>query len=359
MDNNKVSIIVPVYNQERYLNKSINSIINQSYKNIEIVAVNDGSTDNSLQMLYQYKKYDNRIIIIDKPNGGLIDAVGQGIRSATGDYVAFVDPDDYVGPNFIAKLMALFDDDVDITAAGLYAEEVSDGRTAGRRTIYLDRDEKYSKSKLDELKEDFFWDKRKAVSIFPIFQSRCNKIYNRRILSRIVDEYQSYRGADVGEDTIFNYLALRYARGVNAIKEPTEYYYCLRSEASMTRDINYIKRYDKNKNTLVAFKKVLSNHKSSYDMAYELFYLQMQVVMYQASHDSKGYLNLQKSMRREEYYKDAYTVVIGNATGIKKIYMFWKALCETKAPVRLALRLRNVRTIAGKIRNRNWKDNNK
>lgn len=99
-NNNKlISIIVPVYNMEKYIDKCINSIINQTYKNIEIIIVDDGSTDKSNKMIDKYKKIDKRIKVYHKKNGGLSDARNYGLEKATGEYIGFVDSDDYIENN--------------------------------------------------------------------------------------------------------------------------------------------------------------------------------------------------------------------------------------------------------------------
>lgn len=94
-----LSIIVPVYNTEKYLTKCLDSIINQTIKKIEIICVNDGSTDGSLDILEKYQKIDKRIRIINKINGGLSSARNMGIEYATGEYIAFVDSDDSIELN--------------------------------------------------------------------------------------------------------------------------------------------------------------------------------------------------------------------------------------------------------------------
>lgn len=99
-----VSVIVPIYNVEKYLKRCIESIIGQTYKNLEIILVNDGSLDNSICICEEYAKLDNRIKIIDKKNGGLSSARNAGIDVAKGVYLIFVDSDDYVAPNMIENL---------------------------------------------------------------------------------------------------------------------------------------------------------------------------------------------------------------------------------------------------------------
>ena len=89
--NELVSIIVPIYNVSEYLEKCIMSLVNQTYKNIEIVLVNDGSTDNSLDICKKYETEDKRVVLLNKANGGLSDARNYGIERATGQYIKCVD----------------------------------------------------------------------------------------------------------------------------------------------------------------------------------------------------------------------------------------------------------------------------
>lgn len=116
--NQKVSIIVPVYNAEKWLSRCIQSIIDQTYKNLEIILVNDGSSDNSLQICNKYSTLDNRIKIIDKRNGGASSARNAGLDACSGEWVCFADADDYVGENYV-KDMVLNIADVDIAIEGL------------------------------------------------------------------------------------------------------------------------------------------------------------------------------------------------------------------------------------------------
>lgn len=95
----KISVIIPVYNAEKYLKECLDSVLNQSLKELEIICVNDGSTDNSLNILKQYSEKDNRVTVIDKKNGGVSSARNAGIEIAKGEYIAFVDSDDYLELN--------------------------------------------------------------------------------------------------------------------------------------------------------------------------------------------------------------------------------------------------------------------
>ena len=100
-----VSVIIPVYNQESYVEKCLKSIVNQTYRNLQIIVVNDGSTDNSLIILNKYKKKDNRIVVLTKKNEGVALARKEGLQMAKGDYVAFVDSDDFLPKSAISELM--------------------------------------------------------------------------------------------------------------------------------------------------------------------------------------------------------------------------------------------------------------
>lgn len=102
-----ISVMVPVYNVENYLEKCLDSIIDQTYQNLEIILVNDGSKDNSPKICDEYAKKDNRIKVIHKDNGGLSDARNVGLMHCKGDYLGFVDSDDWIKPNMYEKLLEL------------------------------------------------------------------------------------------------------------------------------------------------------------------------------------------------------------------------------------------------------------
>ena len=102
-----VSIIVPVYNVEQYLDRCLRSLINQSYKNIEIILVDDGSPDKCPQMCEDWAQKDYRIKVIHKKNGGLSDARNKGIEVARGEYICFVDSDDYIDERYVETLYDL------------------------------------------------------------------------------------------------------------------------------------------------------------------------------------------------------------------------------------------------------------
>lgn len=110
----KFSIIVPIYKVEQYLEKCVYSILNQTYKNIEIILVDDGSPDNCPQMCDEFGKLDDRVVVIHKNNGGLSDARNKGLAVARGEYVIFVDSDDYIETNTCEQFAAFTTQGYDI-----------------------------------------------------------------------------------------------------------------------------------------------------------------------------------------------------------------------------------------------------
>lgn len=102
-----VSVVIPIYNVEEYLTDCVNSVINQTYTNIEIILVDDGSNDSSSQLCDEFEKNDNRIKVIHKANGGLSDARNTGMEYSAGDFICFIDSDDYIDVDYIAELLGL------------------------------------------------------------------------------------------------------------------------------------------------------------------------------------------------------------------------------------------------------------
>ena len=118
----KITVIVPVYNVENYLEKCLDSLINQTYKNLEIIVINDGSTDNSGEICQEYAQKDNRIVYIEKENGGLSDARNVGLDKMTGSYVTFIDSDDWVELDYVEILYKkIIEYQADISVGNYYS----------------------------------------------------------------------------------------------------------------------------------------------------------------------------------------------------------------------------------------------
>lgn len=119
----KISIIVPVYNTEKELARCLESICNQTYRELEIICIDDGSTDGSGQVVDKFAKYDKRIVAVHKKNAGESNARNEGLRIATGDYIAFCDCDDWIDKKMYETLVQVLEEEkVDLVASGWYRE---------------------------------------------------------------------------------------------------------------------------------------------------------------------------------------------------------------------------------------------
>lgn len=123
MSKQLISIIVPIYNAEKYIQRCIDSILSQTYKDLQIILINDGSTDNTLTILNEYVQYDSRIQIINKENTGVSETRNIGIEMSEGEYIGFVDADDYIEPEMYEKLYNSIEmTGADVACCGYYQD---------------------------------------------------------------------------------------------------------------------------------------------------------------------------------------------------------------------------------------------
>lgn len=154
--NDLVSVVVPIYKVEKYLDRCVKSIINQTYKNIEVILVDDGSPDNCPKMCDDYKKKDKRIKVIHKKNGGLSSARNVGIQNATGKYICFIDSDDYIEKDYVKRMYEVI------------SKEKLDFVVCNYNRVY---DNKIQKCEVDKFKTENFitpaaWNKMYKKSLF-------------------------------------------------------------------------------------------------------------------------------------------------------------------------------------------------
>lgn len=129
MNKGKISIIIPVYNTEKYLARCVESVLVQTYTDLDIILVDDGSTDSSGRICDEYALYDSRIRVLHKENGGLSSARNAGLEAATGKYVGFVDSDDYISPDFYELLITALGDKMTAIANAGYVRVDEKGNT--------------------------------------------------------------------------------------------------------------------------------------------------------------------------------------------------------------------------------------
>lgn len=161
----KVSIIIPVYNVEKYLEKCIKSVLQQSYHNLEIILINDGSTDNCLEICKKYTEIDNRIILVEQKNAGLSAARNAGINICTGDYIFFLDSDDYLRPTTIKELISECKKrDADIVGCGYLP--FSENEELQQEITYKEEVEEYNSVFYFQKMSNHAWGKLYKSSLF-------------------------------------------------------------------------------------------------------------------------------------------------------------------------------------------------
>lgn len=210
-----ISVIVPVYKVEPYLDKCVQSIVDQTYRELEIILVDDGSPDNCPAMCEAWAEKDGRIKVIHKTNGGLSDARNAGIAAATGEFIGFVDSDDWIAPEMYERLIdAIERDGSDIAACSVkmvWENESKTGMLTVQMNCILDKHEA-QKALLEEslLKQPVWY-----------------KLYRRRIVKDIPFEVGKYH-----EDVFWSYQAIGKAQRVSII-DNIGYYYLQRPGSIM------------------------------------------------------------------------------------------------------------------------------
>lgn len=187
--NNKLSVIVPVYNTEKYLSKCLNSIVNQSYKNLEILIINDGSTDGSLNIIKKFEDVYSNVFVYNKENSGVADTRNFGIQKATGDFITFVDSDDFIELDLYQICMDYIEQkNIDILMFDFIIE--NNGKLIKSSVInYDDKCEMYLKNSpnpWNKIIRKSLWDNNKIffpkgiwyedLATFPLFYLFTNKI---------------------------------------------------------------------------------------------------------------------------------------------------------------------------------------
>lgn len=211
-----ISIVVPIYNVEQYLNQCVLSIIRQTYDNLEIILVDDGSSDKCPQLCDQWADKDGRIKVVHKTNGGLSDARNAGLKVVSGDYIAFVDSDDWIHESFIQKLYEeIIDSEVDICECAVSYVN-NEGVIIGNRSC------KYSEiiyPRLDAIKA--------LIKEDGIYQTVWNKLYKKKLIEDIYFEVGKYH-----EDDFWTYQIFDRINTIKVVNKPL-YYYRQRSNSIM------------------------------------------------------------------------------------------------------------------------------
>lgn len=225
-----ISVIVPVYNVEKYLNRCVDSIINQTYSNLEIILIDDGSTDTSGQICDEYKEKDERVYVIHQINGGLSVARNTGIDNANGNYLTFVDSDDLIHPQYIETLYKVIKkDNSDIVIADYERFD-----EFNKIDLEINDGTKYESNLLsnNEILTSFIQLKNNSR-----FVSSCWKLFKKEVIGNI-----RFPKGRLFEDEFTVYKFIYNANKISIIDKILYFYYV--NPKSITNNLNYNKMFD-------------------------------------------------------------------------------------------------------------------
>lgn len=298
-----ISIIVPVYNVEAYLERCLDSLVGQTYSNIEIILVDDGSTDHCPEICDIWERKDPRIKVIHKENGGLSDARNAGLKMATGEYIAFVDSDDWLDLEYCdVMIKTMFENDADIVECGTYLVDESGEKISQRRAsnpqLILDREEALERL----LTED------------GVYQTVWNKLYKRIVIQDIWFEVGKYH-----EDEFWTYKVFDRMNKMIVIHNP-QYYY-LQRDSSIMGEKYSIKRLDglearaERANFLDKYKKL--GNLAKVQLWYALLYHYQNIICYLNGIEKK------EAMDKIKYIMKQNPLTAGAKKTLSLKYRYW------------------------------------
>lgn len=252
----KVSIIIPVYNVQAYLKKCLDSVLNQTFKDIEIILINDGSTDDSLNICEEYSKRDNRIKIIDKENEGVSKTRNLGLLRAQGEYISFIDSDDWVEPNMIEEL---YNSAISNNAEFCMCNYIKESNS---KSLYIDSGTYKKVLEGNDIKNYLLIplierEDNQKEHILAGFRGPWGKLFKKDIIEKYNIKFK--KDLIIGEDFIFNLEILACTKKV-VINEGFYYHY-------LTNDNSATMRYKKDcwnsiyRNTILYLEDFLKKNK--------------------------------------------------------------------------------------------------
>ena len=242
METKKVSIVVPVYNVEKYLQSCIDSLVSQTYLNLEIILVDDASTDNCPAICDEAARKDGRIKVIHKNNGGAASARNAGLNIVTGDYVCFVDSDDYVENKYIQRLVNVLE------------QENADAAVCGFWYLYRDHLEKKGFSGIHTVMNQTDYLQRFLTDW------TCGLIWNKIFRKETLKDVRFTEGHKI-DDEFFTYKVIMNCKRVVLFEDPL-YYYRMRATSVMSASSTYEERLllDKIEYTQERFENVINRY---------------------------------------------------------------------------------------------------
>lgn len=299
-DNNVlVSIIVPVYNTSKYLGKCISSLVGQSYPNLEILLIDDGSTDNSGEICDNFSSHDSRIKVFHKENGGVSSARNMGLKKANGYYVTFVDADDWLEADCIEKLISANHNDYDIIAFSC----TKDFKNSSTKVFYYNGDRSFNLSEEADMKD---------VYNMKLCGSSCMKLYKKKLI-----KYEYNTKISNGEDVLFNIDNICNFKTILYCKIPAYHITCRIDSASRNTDLAVIKKYE------CAFSIIKNKISNPYLHSLYLSFVAacfLQIILFVVYPSGKSFIKGKKIMK--EMLNNAYiSEMLNNADSVDMGFM--------------------------------------
>lgn len=245
-----ISIIVPIYNAEKYLSECIESIIKQTYTKLEIILVNDGSKDKSLELCNYYKERDSRIRVIDKENEGVSIARNTGINLSTGEWISFIDADDWIEPDMYELMLSKCKNEkADIILCNCF---INKNNNEIKNSFLTLQETFYKKKEIEIFQKKFLC---KGIKEYKPYVwgigAPWGKLYNSKLIKD--NGINFVPGLTRNEDGLFNLYALEYAQKIFYLPKCSYHYRVLDNSLSHGKQENIIENTEKNLDELVKF----------------------------------------------------------------------------------------------------------
>ena len=240
-----VSVIIPIYNAERYLKECLESVVNQTYRNLDIVLIDDGSKDQSLKICREYQEKDSRVRVISKNNEGVSATRNRGIEEARGQWISFVDSDDIIAEDYVKDLVRGLSEDVDICFVNSTKDLSELNKHDSGESVIIE----ICKDTLQLFERGLL--NKYAIKTPIHLTSTCAKLYNKDFLSE--NSIFFPKGLVKSEDAIFNMYVYHYATKGKWCNKPL-YYYRMNAESATHRyDVDVVETYEKHLELIYEF----------------------------------------------------------------------------------------------------------
>ena len=292
MNNKLISVIVPVYNLENYIERCLKSIQNQTYSNIEIIVVDDGSKDDSWNVINRIAKEDNRVIPIHKENGGVSSARMLGLANANGEWIGFVDGDDEIEEDMYEVLINnAFEYDADISHCG-YKLIFNDGRITSFYDTKVKKIQDNTTGIIDLLEGDL------------IEPGLCNKLYKKSLF----EDIELDTNIKINEDLLLNYYLFKNSQ-LSIFEDLTKYHYLIRDNSASRSKLNDYKIYDP-----IRVKEVILNDADDeYKSTAQKVFLRTLIYVYNSLIINEGdFVNDKKKIRKMIFSNRCYCSLLNS-----------------------------------------------